>query len=98
MQKRIFLKALMASTMFAGLGLPAFADSAFDGPTSGVTVAEPLNLQGWQSVDEMNRAVSGYVTAPTLVIEEGLKAMGDSNPFDPQNGDREAYAKIWGKM
>ena len=67
-----------------------------------VTVAEPLNLQGWQLVDELNRAVSGeacsgYITAPALVTQEGLKAMGDSNAFDPQNGYREAYAAIWGK-
>lgn len=68
-----------------------------------VTVAEPLNLQGWQLVDELNRAVSGeacsgYITSPALVTQEGLKASGDSNQFDPQNGYREAYSKIWGKM
>ncbi len=53
-------------------------------------------------MDELNRAVSGeacsgYVTAPALVTEAGLAAMGDSNAFDPQNGYREAYAAIWGK-
>jgi ribose transport system substrate-binding protein len=68
-----------------------------------VTVAEPLNLQGWQLVDELNRAVSGeacsgYITSPALVTQEGLKASGDSNQFDPQNGYRDAYSKIWGKM
>jgi ribose transport system substrate-binding protein len=67
-----------------------------------VTVAEPLNLQGWQLVDELNRAISGaacsgYITSPALVTQDGLKASGDSNQFDPQNGYREAYAKIWGK-
>jgi ribose transport system substrate-binding protein len=67
-----------------------------------VTVAEPLNLQGWQLVDELNRAVSGeacsgYITSPALVTMEALKASGDSNQFDPQNGYREAYSKIWGK-
>ena len=72
------------------------------GQYQAVTVAEPLNLQGWQLVDELNRAVqgeacSGYITAPALVTEEGLKASGDSNQFDPQNGYREAYSKIWGK-
>jgi ribose transport system substrate-binding protein len=68
-----------------------------------VTVAEPLNLQGWQLVDELNRAISGeacsgYITSPALVTQEGLKASGDSNQFDPQNGYREAYSTIWGKM
>jgi ribose transport system substrate-binding protein len=67
-----------------------------------ITVAEPLNLQGWQLVDELNRAVSGqpcsgYITSPALVTETGLQALGDSNQFDPQNGYREAYSAIWGK-
>lgn len=67
-----------------------------------VTVAKPLNLQGWQPVDELYRAVLGEsclgnITSPALVTEEGLKASGDSNQFDAQNGYRDAYAKIWGK-
>ena len=87
----------------AGDGSEAAFQRIRTGQYQAVSVAEPLNLQGWQLVDEMNRAISGaacsgYVTAPALVTEEGLKAMGDSNAFDPQNGYREAYAKIWGKM
>jgi ribose transport system substrate-binding protein len=87
----------------AGDGSEAAFQRIRTGQYQAVTVAEPLNLQGWQLVDELNRAVSGeacsgYVTAPALVTEEGLKAMGDSNAFDPQNGYREAYAAIWGKM
>ncbi len=67
-----------------------------------VTVAEPLNLQGWQLVDELNRAVqgetcSGYVTSPALVTKQGLENMGDTNAFDPDIPYREAYATIWGK-
>ncbi|MFN4202330.1 MAG: hypothetical protein ACK4GM_04655 [Tabrizicola sp.] len=65
-----------------------------------VTVAEPLNLQVWQLVDEPNSAVqgepcSGYITTPALVTEEGL-AGTEGNAFDPQNGYREADAAIWG--
>ncbi len=87
----------------AGDGSEAAFQRIRTGQYQAVTVAEPLNLQGWQLVDELNRAVSGeacsgYITAPALVTEEGLKAMGDSNAFDPQNGYREAYAAIWGKM
>ncbi len=72
------------------------------GQYQSITVAEPLNLQGWQLVDELNRAIqgeacSGYVTAPAVVDSAGAKSMGDSNQFDPDNGYREAYAKIWGK-
>ncbi len=67
-----------------------------------ITVAEPLNLQGWQLVDELNRAISGeacsgYITAPAVVTMEGAKAMGGSPIFDPDNGYREAYTAIWGK-
>jgi ribose transport system substrate-binding protein len=86
----------------AGDGSEAAFQRIRSGQYQAVTVAEPLNLQGWQLVDELNRAISGeacsgYITAPALVTEEGLKAMGDSNSFDPQNGYREAYAAIWGK-
>lgn len=82
------------------------SESAFHriktGQYQSITVAEPLNLQGWQLVDELNRAIqgelcSGYVTAPAVVDEEGATAMGDSPIFDPDNGYREAYAAIWGK-
>jgi ribose transport system substrate-binding protein len=67
-----------------------------------ITVAEPLNLQGWQLVDELNRAVqgepcSGYITSPALVTAEGLAKMGDANAFDPDIPYRDAYATIWGK-
>jgi len=81
------------------------SESAFQRIRSGqyqsITVAEPLNLQGWQLVDELNRAMqgeacSGYVTAPAVVNMEGAKAMGDSPIFDPDNGYRDAYSKIWG--
>lgn len=82
------------------------SESAFQrirtGQYQSITVAEPLNLQGWQLVDELNRAISGepcsgYITAPAVVTMDGAKAMGDSPIFDPDNGYRDAYAKIWGK-
>lgn len=73
------------------------------GQYQSVTVAEPLNLQGWQLVDELNRAVqgeewSGY-TSPLHVVTVANIAFdgGDRNIFDPENGYRDEYAKIWGK-
>lgn len=85
----------------AGDGSEAAFQRIRSGQYQAVTVAEPLNLQGWQLVDELNRAVqgeacSGYITAPALVTEEGL-ANTEGNTFDPDNGYREAYAAIWGK-
>ena len=68
-----------------------------------VTVAEPLNLQGWQLVDELNRAISGVewsgYTSPLHVVTAANINFdgGDKNIFDPGNGYRDAYAKIWGK-
>ncbi len=85
----------------AGDGSEAAFQRIRTGQFQAVTVAEPLNLQGWQLVDELNRAIqgeacSGYITSPALVTEEGL-ATTEGNTFDPQNGYREAYAAIWGK-
>jgi ribose transport system substrate-binding protein len=107
-----FMGPALAAAGIAGDGAP-LAGSAGDGSEAAfqrirsgqyqaITVAEPLNLQGWQLVDELNRAVSGaacsgYVTAPALVTNEGLAKMGDSNAFDPDSPYRESYAAIWGK-
>lgn len=68
-----------------------------------VTVAEPLNLQGWQLVDELNRAMagekwSGYVSPLHVVTSENVEFDGGpQNRFDPDNGYRDQYKKIWGK-
>ncbi|MER5435214.1 substrate-binding domain-containing protein [Streptomyces sp. NPDC002588] len=62
------------------------------------TVPEPLSEQGWQMVDEFNRAfagepASGYV--PPVHITTADNSGGKSS-WDP-SGYREAYRKIWGK-
>ncbi len=68
-----------------------------------VTVAEPLNLQGWQLVDELNRAFngvewSGYVSPLHVVTTDNVEFDGGpKNTFDPDNGYRHAYKAIWGK-
>ncbi|TPQ18619.1 substrate-binding domain-containing protein [Streptomyces sporangiiformans] len=61
------------------------------------TVPEPLSEQGWQIVDEFNRAfanepASGYI-APVHITTADNSGGGTS--WDPQ-GYREAYRKIWG--
>ena len=67
------------------------------------TVPEPLNMQGWQVVDELNRALSkqawsGYVPKVHLVTAENVaKDGGATNVFDPDSGYRDQYKKIWGK-
>lgn len=66
------------------------------------TVPEPLNLQGWQLVDELNRAFhnekpSGYVAPVHLVTKANIAYDGGSkNMYDPDNNYRGEYKKIWG--
>jgi ribose transport system substrate-binding protein len=63
------------------------------------TVPEPLNEQGWQIVDEFNRAfagapASGYV-APVHITD--ADNVGTSTSWDPQNGYQTQYHTIWGR-
>jgi len=66
------------------------------------TVAEPLHLHGWQCIDEMNRALagqpaSGFVAHVHLFINANIdKDGGAQNIFDPGNGYKDEYKKIWG--
>lgn len=66
------------------------------------TVAEPLSMHGWQAVDEMNRALSaeapsGFVVPVHLFLpQNATQDGGDTFTFDPMNGYRDAYKKIWG--
>lgn len=66
------------------------------------TVAEPLRLHGWQAIDELNRAFagqkeSGYSAPVHLVTSGNIKFDGGRrNEYDPDNGYREKYRKIWG--
>jgi ribose transport system substrate-binding protein len=67
------------------------------------TVPEPLNMQAWQLIDEVNRAVagvkpSGYVPDFYVVTQHNISFHGGQNDtFDPANGYQEVYKKIWGR-
>ncbi len=61
------------------------------------TVPEPLIQQGWQTIDEFNRAfagapASGYVAPVHVAVADNT---GGATSWDP-TGYREAYRKIWG--
>ncbi|MDO4783851.1 MAG: substrate-binding domain-containing protein [Propionibacteriaceae bacterium] len=63
------------------------------------TVAEPVYLQGWQLVDELNRAMAGeqassFVAKPGLIVASNAPEKG---VFDPDSGYRDIYKKNWGK-
>ncbi|MFI6007659.1 substrate-binding domain-containing protein [Streptomyces sp. NPDC051243] len=62
------------------------------------TVPEPLSLQGWQIIDEFNRAfagrpASGYVAPVHISTADNSDG---ASTWDP-SGYREAYREIWGK-
>jgi ribose transport system substrate-binding protein len=91
-------------------GDPPFGVAAGDGDASEferiragdyqrASIAEPLYLQGWQLVDELNRAragqrASGYVAPPRLITRDNVP---DSGVFDPPGGYRANYERIWGR-
>lgn len=85
----------------AGDGSPAAFMRIQAGIFQTGTVAEPLNLHGWQLVDELNRLlahrpVSGYVVPVHLVtfINIGFDG-GPKLQYDPDNGYRSIYRSIW---
>jgi ribose transport system substrate-binding protein len=67
-----------------------------------VTASEPYKMQGYQAVDELNRAFhgqpwSGFVQTPYLVTPENIDAEGgDKDTFIPSNHYEEHYLKLWG--
>lgn len=85
----------------AGDGSPAAFLRIRAGTFQTATVAEPLNLQGWELVDELNRLLSGkpvtgYVIPIHLVTTENIGF--DGGPllmYDPDNGYRDIYRRIW---
>jgi ribose transport system substrate-binding protein len=82
----------------AGDGSTAAFQRIAAGQFQSATVPEPLNEQGWQIVDEFNRAFNGqppslYV-APVHITDSSNVA-GQSE-WDPQNGYRDVYRQMWG--
>ncbi len=83
----------------AGDGDPSAFQRVRDKQFQSATVPEPLLQQGWQIIDEFNRAfagqpASGYVAPVHLTTTDNV---GTTTSWDPQNGYRDQYQKIWGK-
>jgi ribose transport system substrate-binding protein len=91
------------SLLSAGDGSGAAFLRIQSGTFQTATVAEPLNLHGWQLVDELNRLlanepVSGYVVPVHLVTPKNVLHGGGARfRYDPDNGYRDAYRRIWGR-
>ncbi|MET9912760.1 substrate-binding domain-containing protein [Streptomyces sp. NPDC006476] len=82
----------------AGDGDPSAFERINSGQYQAATVPEPLSLQGWQIVDEFNRAfsgrpASGYVAPVHISTADNSQG---ATSWDPV-GYREAYRKIWGR-
>jgi ribose transport system substrate-binding protein len=65
------------------------------------TVAEPLAMEGWQIVDELNRAFagvspSGFVPKPILVNKELLLSLGGGE-LESNHSFERVYNDIWRK-
>ena len=101
----VLTQAEMPNTAMAMLSAGDGSESAFlriqTGSFQTATVAEPVNLHGWQLVDEMNRLFAGggvtdYVFPVHLVTADNIAADGgDRLLYDPANGYRDVYRRIW---
>jgi ribose transport system substrate-binding protein len=56
------------------------------------TIPEPLLLQGWQLIDELNRL---FNAKPPSSYKNILKEINKNNLFDPQNNYRQTYINSW---
>ena len=87
----------------AGDGSKSAFERIRTGQFQAATVPEPLQLHGWQVVDELNRAFAGakpslYVTPVHLVTKANIdQDGGQQDIYDPANGYRDVYAHIWGR-
>ena len=67
-----------------------------------VTVSEPVEMQAYQAVDEISRAMQGeppsdFVQDPYLVTPANVDAEGgEGNAFVPGNDYKERYLELWG--
>ncbi|QYX83416.1 substrate-binding domain-containing protein [Streptomyces akebiae] len=82
----------------AGDGDPSAFQRVDSDQYQAATVPEPLTLQGWQIVDEFNRAfsgspASGYVAPVHIATADNSDGATSWNP----SGYREGYRKIWGR-
>ncbi len=95
------LRSDSISMLSAGDGSAAAFLRIRAGTFQTATVAEPLNLHGWQMVDEMNRLfagepVTGHVFPVHLVTPRNIAADGGERLlYDPANGYRDVYRRIW---
>jgi ribose transport system substrate-binding protein len=66
-----------------------------------LTVPEPIEMQSWQAVDEINRALhkmppSKFVQPVHLVVKANVDSKGSrNNQYYPMNNYKQHYTQIW---
>jgi len=66
------------------------------------TIPEPAALQGWQAIDEMNRAIkgvppSGFVQPLHIITKDNVGTdINADGIYEPKVDYRAEYAKVWG--
>lgn len=86
----------------AGDGSPDAFQRIRTGNDQAATVAAPLSEQGWEVVDQMNRAIAGkpadnFVAAPRLFDRADIGTDGGpQNTYVPNNNYQRHYKNIWG--
>jgi ribose transport system substrate-binding protein len=82
-------------------GTPQAYQRVRDGDYQLVTVPEPIEMQSWQAIDELNRAINGqppstFVQPVYIVTKDNIANQGgDQNTFTPANDFKDHYLKIW---
>jgi ribose transport system substrate-binding protein len=67
------------------------------------TIPEPAGLQGWQAIDELNRALngaaaSGFVQPLHIITKDNVATdINADGIYEPKVDYRAEYAKIWGR-
>lgn len=99
--------AILSNNKIEALSAGEGSESAYqrirNKTTQIATMPEPLTQQGWQIIDELNRSFSGekasaYTSPVYLVTEQNIAFHGgQQNTFEPNNGYRAEYKKIWGR-
>ena len=105
LMERPALATAIAGNKLKGISAGDGSTSAYVRLHSGAlqigTIPEPVSMQGWQLVDELNRAFSGVAPSgfnmPVHLVSEHNLAFdgGAKNTFDPENDYRTQYKKYW---
>lgn len=86
----------------AGDGSPHAFQRIRTGHDQAATVAAPLSEQGWQVVDEMNRALAkqrpdDFVAEPRLFDKADIGSLGGpQGTYIPNDSFETHYKQIWG--